>query len=216
MYKVALSIRDTTTPELKTSIKNVDKENGKPVVVFVPNNRATDKWVSKVNAWCNSNGKKYLIVKDLADIFTQTIKDSFHLIDARKLKIAKQQDKTRAVIYQDARNWRTMTALEFHNYLRKHHDLSEAKDEAEAKRQNAQLAKKEKNIRILTSFMLNQEKTTYSWNNSPFYVGAKGLLKDLSDIGIAANSPISIRRSALQTEKQQGNEMKAYSQFECV
>ena len=213
MYKVALSIRDTTTPELKTSIKNVDKENGKPVVVFVPNNRATDKWVSKVNAWCNSNGKKYLIVIGSGDILVAScLKDSFHLIDARKLKISKKQDRTRAVIYKDARNWATMSALEFHNYLRKHHDLSEAKDEAEAKRQNAQLAKKEKNISILTSFMLNQEKTTYSWNNSPFYVGAKGLLKDLSDIGIAANSPISIRRAAIQTEKQQGNEMKAYSQ----
>ena len=211
MYKIAVSICNTTTPELKRSVENIDKENGKPVVVLVPNNRATDKWISKVNTWCALNGKKYLIVKDLADIFTQTIKDSFHLIDARKLKIAKQQDKTRAVIYQDARNWRTMTALEFHNYMRKCHDLSEAKDEAQAKRQNAQLAKTGKDIKVLKSFILNASKLAYSYNDSPFHVAAKGLLKDLKDIGIAANSPISIRKNAIFQEQRESSIVENYS-----
>lgn len=211
MYKIAVSICNTTTPELKRSVENIDKENGKPVVVLVPNNRATDKWISKVNTWCALNGKKYLIVKDLGDIFTKTIKDSFHLIDARKLKIAKQQDKTRAVIYQDARNWKIMTALEFHNYLRKCNDLSEAKDEAQAKRQNAELAKTGKDIKVLTDFILNARKLTYSYSDSSFHVAAKALLKDLKDIGIAANSPISIRKNAIKQEQIEGGLMKNYA-----
>ena len=211
MYKIAVSICNTTTPELKRSVKNIDKENGKPVVVLVPFNRATDKWISKVNTWCALNGKKYLIVKDLGDIFTKTIKDSFHLIDARKLKIAKQQDETRAVIYRDARNWRTMTALEFHNYLRKCNDLSEAKDEAQAKRQNAELAKTGKDIKVLTDFILNARKLTYSYSDSSFHVAAKALLKDLKDIGIAANSPISIRKNAIKQEQIEGGLMKNYA-----
>ena len=211
MDKVATSIRDTTTPELKTSVKNVDKENGKPVVVFVPNNRTTDKWISKVNAWCLSNDKKYLILTGREDILALDTKDSFHLIDARKLKISKKQDRTRAVIYYNGENWKTMSALEFHNHLREYYNLSEAKDEAQAKRQNAQLAKTGKDIEVLIGFILNPEKSRYSWNASPFYVGAKGLLKDLKDIGIAVNSPISIRKTTIQDENQEKNQQAVYS-----
>jgi hypothetical protein len=104
-----------------------------------------------------------------------------------------------------------MSALEFHNHLREYYNLSEAKDEAQAKRQNAQLAKTGKDIEVLIGFILNPEKSRYSWNASPFYVGAKGLLKDLKDIGIAVNSPISIRKTTIQDENQEKNQQAVYS-----
>ena len=68
-----------------------------------------------------------------------------------------------------------------------------------------------KDIKVLKSFILNASKLAYSYNDSPFHVAAKGLLKDLKDIGIAANSPISIRKNAIEQERREGSIVENYS-----
>ena len=184
-YRTVTSIRDHTHSDLKTEVKNVDKEDGKPVLVVIPNNRATDTWVSKVNTWCGLNGKKYLCVREG---HYSDINDTFHIKNARKLKMPKTgKPINSAVVWYHARSLGTYTALELHNKNRKENDLKIAKDLEEAKEQNKKLSKTCKDVNILRSFILNPNKTSGTYfrgNDYGYYVGAKGLKKDLAEIGI--------------------------------
>ena len=184
-YDIADSIRDHTHSDLKTSIKDITKEDGKPVLVVIPNNRATETWIGKVKSWCDINDKKYLSIKEGADM--KTLDDHFTVKEARKLKFPKNAKKQNcAIVWNNAQNEGSYTALQFHNKMRGFHDLSRAKDLAEAKKQNDELAKSDKAI-ILKSFILADRKTSnryYHGHGFNHFVSAKGLLKDLKEIGI--------------------------------
>ena len=214
-YKTVTSIRDHTHSDLKTEVKNVDKEDGKPVLVVIPDNRATDTWVSKVNTWCGINDKKYLCVREghYSDIH-----DTFHMINARKLKMPKAgKPVNSAVVWSFARNIGTYTALDLHNKNRKENNLKPAKDLEEAKEQNKRLSKTCKDVNILRSFILNPSKTSnryYGGNNYAFYVGAKGLKKDLREIGIAdagTGGAIEISLKKIQEEAQNKQEFSNWA-----
>ena len=184
-YDIADSIRDHTHSEFRHGIKDITKEDGKPVLVVIPNNRATETWIGKVKSWCDINDKKYLSIKDGADM--KTLDDHFTVKEARKLKFPKNAKKQNcAIVWNNAQNEGSYTALQFHNKMRGFHDLSRAKDLAEAKKQNDKLAKSGK-PEILKSFVLADRKTTHrycGYSSFNHFVSAKGLLKDLKEIGI--------------------------------
>ena len=199
-YKTVTSIRDTTHSDLKVKTKDIDKEDGKPVLVVIPNNRAQETWTSKVNTWCSLNGKKYLCVLD-EHYNSQAVYDSFHVIYARKLKMPKTAKSSSAVVWNYGANMGTYTALEIHNKRRKECKLKLAKDLEEAKKQNEQLAKTCKDIQILKSFVINPNKTTntyYNGNNYAYYVGSKALKKDLAEIGIVESGKESGKYGAIE------------------
>ena len=218
-YRTVTSIRDHTHSDLKTEVKNVDKEDGKPVLVVIPNNRATDTWVSKVNTWCGINDKKYLCVREghYSDIH-----DTFHIKNARKLKMPKTgKPINSAVVWYHARSLGTYTALELHNKNRKENDLKIAKDLEEAKEQNKKLSKTCKDVNILRSFILNPNKTSGTYfrgNDYGYYVGAKGLKKDLAEIGIVdagSGGSIEISLKKIQADAQNKQEYSAWSKTIC-
>jgi hypothetical protein len=78
--------------------------------------------------------------------------------------------------------------LQFHNKVRKEHDLKLAKDMAEAKKQNAKIAESGKDVDLMRDLVLANTKSTNSYYSRgvrhPHFVAAKGLLKDLKEIGI--------------------------------
>ena len=218
-YRTVTSIRDHTHSDLKTEVKNVDKEDGKPVLVVIPNNRATDTWVSKVNTWCGLNGKKYLCVREG---HYSDINDTFHIKNARKLKMPKTgKPINSAVVWYHARSLGTYTALELHNKNRKENDLKIAKDLEEAKEQNKKLSKTCKDVNILRSFILNPNKTSGTYfrgNDYGYYVGAKGLKKDLAEIGIVdagSGGSIEISLKKIQADAQNKQEYSAWSKTIC-
>jgi len=216
-YEVACSIRDHTHSSLKTKIKDIDKEDDKPVVVVIPKNRATDTWISKVKTWCELNGKKYLCVREDTDM--GLLNAWFTVKKARNLKMPKKGQKQNcAVVWFNARNIGTFTALQFHNKVRKDNDLKLAKDLAEAKKQNAKIAKSCEDVNLMRDLVIANSKSTNTYYHRgvrhPHFVAAKGLLKDLKEIGIHQSDcfgAISNRLKKVMEEKELKNNAKNYA-----
>lgn len=217
-YEIASSIRDHTHSSLKTKIKDIDKEDDKPVVVVIPKNRATDTWISKVKTWCELNDKKYLCVREDADM--GLLNASFTVKQARNLKFPKKGGKQNcAVVWFNARNIGTFTALQFHNKVRKDNDLKLAKDLAEAKKQNAKIAKSSEDVNLMRDLVLAKTKSTNSYYSRgvrhTHFVAAKGLLKDLKEIGIHQADcfgAISNRLKKVMEEKELKNNAKNFAE----
>lgn len=221
VYEMAKSIWEATPDDLVEETKNLTKDanTGKPIIVSIPNNRAFDTWKSKLDTWCKLKGVKYLGIKESKG-YGQEITDCYHIVKAKStFKFAPVKGNTNTgTVYYQARSIGSYTALTLHNYLRKECNLPVAKTLEEAKKQNEKLANHGKNVDHLNRFILSETKGGQTYRCSPHrHVAAKGLIKDLKEIGIVFDGSGKMwhRKEKIRLDNQNKSMISSYIDKYC-
>ena len=221
-FDMMKSILNVTPDDCLEEVKDLTKDSktGKPILVTIPNNRASDTWRKKLIQYCTENNVKYMGIEEQS-AYPQEITDVFHILKHKStLKFKKAVGKTtRAAIYYCGEKYDTLSSLEFHNFLRKRNSLSEAKTMEEAKKQNDEFAKNCDNAKTLGEFVLSSEKggRVYNRTNS-FFIGSKVLLKELKEIGImqpSNDNAIYVRTEKIKESNTRKNETASYVERYC-
>jgi hypothetical protein len=144
IFKTRISYVYPETSKLIGNLAYVDhgqtvQKNNKPLLVLIPNNKATDHWKSKLRSFAQNNKESYYIAcakefSDLSHVGLTEINQYFTTIGAKSLKFPKIAQTKEYTVYFKDRNKGKVNAVGFANLIRQHFfDLPVEKDLAALK-----------------------------------------------------------------------------------
>jgi hypothetical protein len=167
---------------------NIAKKNNKSVILIAPNTGNYDYWLNKITNYCKLTGESYYFVAD-SDLNNKNtdvgkIKENFHIASVKIIKLPKTSNNKLPKTYSvyDQRGYKypnQMTALEFHNYIRSYHNLSNANNEEEALTQNKELIENAKHFSEVLKFSICIKEGRNQCHQSNSHV----FVKDMEKLG---------------------------------
>jgi hypothetical protein len=167
---------------------NIAKKNNKSVILIAPNTGNYDYWLNKITNYCKLTGESYYFVADSdlnnKNTDVEKIKENFHIASVKIIKLPKTSNSKLPKTYSvyDQRGYKypnQMTALEFHNYIRSYHNLSNANNEEEALTQNKELIENAKHFSEVLKFSICIKEGRNQCHQSNSHV----FVKDMEKLG---------------------------------
>lgn len=167
---------------------NIAKKNNKSVILIAPNTGNYDYWLNKITNYCKLTGESYYFVADSdlnnKNTDVEKIKENFHIASVKIIKLPKTSNSKLPKTYSvyDQRGYKypnQMTALEFHNYIRSYHNLSNANNEEEALTQNKELIENAKRFSEVLKFSICIKEGRNQCHQSNSHV----FVKDMEKLG---------------------------------
>jgi hypothetical protein len=194
-----------------------EQKDGKPIIVLIPENRAESQWQAKLRDFCRQNKKSYYSCPE-GKYFTCKATDQvdkyFCVFSIKKLPFPKTSKIKNACSVYDSSGYRTnpigkLSPLDFHNFVRKKHDLPEASDESEAAQQVEEHLKNVKDFSDLFRYIITQKSIRRSNCNINYTCNSHHFISGMSDLGwLQYKSPEFMQIfSELESKQKRENEL---------
>jgi len=168
----------------------VVQKNNKPLLILIPDNKATDHWKSKLREFARANGQSYYIAchhefLGLTPEGNAEINQYFHPIGIKSLKFPKTKRTKSYAVYNKKSREGSFNAIGFANCLRTHYfNLPEETDEQKIKEWID--SEKQKAIATKDSTKLNKLAITVSSPSryTSWSCASEELAQHIEDLGL--------------------------------
>lgn len=186
VWPLASNVRQSNESQPLEQLKN------KNILVLIPNNTASEYWVSKLISFSKGGGRNYLFVneRELNSIKID-VSDKFKITKIKSLDFPKAKRESKKYVIFNERNCNLgqLSALELHNKMRKTLNLDEAQDEKEALKQNKEYLKSINSLYELKNITI-AIKSNGKFNKIGYYCSSNIFLENIKSLGwIGHSSP---------------------------